>query len=135
MHVVLLAMLAILILGHGLIHLWWLSPPNAEAATLTDPANAWPTRWGLDVGLVRGATLLLALTAFGLYALSAAGTMGWLVGPSTWRWATLVASVVSLALILAYWDKAAVIGLAIDLVLIAALVADLPARIGIPRGA
>lgn len=132
MNVLVLGALGILLLGHGAIHLWWLAPPSKEAAALTDPASAWPTKWGMDVRIVRALSILLAITVTGLYALAAIGTMGWLISASTWRSMTLAASALSLVLLAAYWTPQGWIGVAIDVLLIVALLLRLPAKVGIP---
>lgn len=126
-------MLGILLLGHGAIHLWWLAPPNEEAAALTDPAKAWPTKWGVHVQLVRVLSILLAVSVAGLYALSALGTMGWLLPAPTWRWVTLVASALSLILLMAYWTPQGWIGVTISAFLLVVTLLGVTTKVGIPR--
>lgn len=129
----LLGIAAVLTLAHGAVHLWWLAPPSPEAAALVDPRSAWATQAGLYARFLEGVTLVLAPTIVALYAASAAGLLGWLLGPAAWRRVTIAASALSLALLTLYFDPAGWVGFAVDVGLIAALVTPLPARLGIPR--
>ena len=131
--VLLPAVLAVLLLGHGAVHLWWLAPPSAEAAALVDPHNAWVVARGFDAGLLRATSLVLAPAIMLLYAASAAGTMGWLLRPDAWRRTTLAASLLSLLLLTPYFHPSGWVGFVVDAALILALPTPLAARLGIPR--
>jgi hypothetical protein len=122
-------LVAAFLIAHGLIHLSYLSPPAARTAS----GPSWPfgledswlvTRASLDPGLAR--TVGTALVATTVILLVAAGlaTVGWLV-PQAW-WPSLVvagavASLVTLALFFHPW---LVLGIAIDLVLLWAVVVN-----------
>lgn len=126
------AVAAVLLLGHGAIHLWWLAPPP-DAEALVDPARAWVVRAGVPEAVLGAWTLALSPLVFALYAASAAGVLGWGLGPQAWRRVTLAASVLSLALLVPYFDPAGWVGFAVDAGLIVGLLTPVPARLGLPR--
>jgi hypothetical protein len=100
-----------LLVAHGLVHALYLAPDVREFSldeSWVVPATA---RRAVGVGLVVttvAAFLLVGLAVWGVPGLS-----------SSWPALTLVASVLSLVLLLAFWDSWLVVGLLIDVGLIA----------------
>lgn len=129
---ILAAVTAFLLAAHGAIHLWWVSPPTAAAA-LVDPANAWAVEQGMSEALLRALTALLAPLVFLLFAASAVGVLGWLLPAGRWRAVTLVASLLSLLLLVLYFDPSGWVGFVVDLGLLAALISPVASRMGLPR--
>jgi hypothetical protein len=105
--------LGVLLVAHGLIHLLWLTPSGDQA---------WPFR--LDRSwLVPEATrrpigvVLIALTVAGFALL---GLAVWGVPGLTSIWPVLAigAAVASLAVLVLWWDRQLLVGMAIDVALI-----------------
>lgn len=121
-----LARLAIagLLLAHAGIHVFFLSP--APPATADGPA--WPfttdeswlfTRLGVDAGTAR--TLALALVALTLAAFATAALVAVGIAPaSLWVPAAVTGATASLALLLVFFQPWLVLGVAIDVGLLAA---------------
>jgi hypothetical protein len=129
--------LAGFLLAHGAIHLGWVTRPPATAG-----GPSWPFAldhsWLLDrlgVGAAAARPLGLALVAVTMasFGLAAIATLG-VLAPELWTIATVVGSIASLAIIVIWFHRWLVLGMAIDLVLLwAALVADwTPAAEGLP---
>jgi len=121
-----LARLAIagLLLAHAAIHVAFISP--APPASADGPA--WPfttddswlvTRLGVDPGIAR--TLALALVALTLAAFATAAIVAVGIAPA-WLWvpAAVTGATASLALLLAFFHPWLVLGVAIDVGLLAA---------------
>lgn len=105
----------LLLIAHGLVHLLYLAP---EA---DDPKYPFTLRssWLVPESVRHPAALILmtgTVAAFALLALAVWGIPG-LAG--AWPTITIVASVVSLALLIMFWDVRLSFGVAIDLGLIA----------------
>lgn len=98
-----------LLLAHGLVHLLYLAPDvpefSLDQSWLVPEAARRPLGLGLLVATV-AAFALLALAAWGVPGLSAA-----------WPAVTVVASLLSAALLVGFWDIRLVFGLAIDVAL------------------
>lgn len=103
----------VLLLAHGLVHLLYLAPD----------VDAFSIQAGrLPEGVRRPFALaLLAATvlAFALVALSTWGVPGM---SSAWPALTVVAAGLSAVLLVVFWDRQLVLGLAIDVALVAAAV-------------
>jgi hypothetical protein len=101
----------ILLLAHGLVHLLYVAPDVSEFSLDRSWLLPAPARGPLGLGLV-GATvvvfLLLALAVWGVPGLSA-----------SWPALTAVAALLSAVLLILFWDRQLVLGLAIDVALIA----------------
>jgi hypothetical protein len=101
----------VLLLAHGLVHLLYLASDVKEFSIdkswlLPEPARR-PVALGLMVCTVV-AFALVALAVWGVPGLSAA-----------WPALTIVAGLLSAALLVAFWNSALIIGIAIDLALVA----------------
>lgn len=101
----------VLLLAHGLVHLLYLAPDvdafSIESARLPETLRR-------PVALVLLAATVLA---FALVALSTWRVPGL---SSAWPMLTLLAAAISAVLLLVFWDRQLVFGLAIDALLIAA---------------
>jgi hypothetical protein len=99
----------VLLLAHGLVHLLYLAPDVSEFSIdrswlLPAPARR-PVALALMAATVAGFTLV-ALAVWGVPGLSGA-----------WPALTIVACLLSMALLAAFWDTVLVIGIVIDLAL------------------
>lgn len=102
-------LVGVLLLAHGLVHLLYLAE-DVDAFSLD---SGWlPEAIRRPVAL---ALLTTTVVAFALVALSTWGLPG-LAG--AWRVLTVVAAGVSAVLLLAFWDRQLVVGLAIDVALV-----------------
>jgi hypothetical protein len=110
MMVVVRIVTGVLLLAHGLVHLLHLAPDvpefSLDQSWLVPEAARRPLGLGLLVATVV-AFALLALAAWGVPGLSAA-----------WPAVTVVASLLSAALLVVFWDIRLVFGLAIDVALL-----------------
>jgi hypothetical protein len=114
-------LVALFLLGHGLIHASWLSPAPATAGGPQWPfafADSWlVTHLGLDIGPVRVLGVALVLATIVLLGGAAFATLGWL--PTSWWPAFVVGgSVLSLAVLVLFFHPWLVLGMAIDVVLL-----------------
>lgn len=100
----------VLLLAHGLVHLLYLAPDvpefSLDQSWLVPEAARRPLGLGLLAATV-AAFALLALAAWGVPGLSAA-----------WPAVTVVAALLSAALLVVFWDIRLVLGLAIDVALL-----------------
>jgi hypothetical protein len=100
----------VLLLAHGLVHLLYLAPDvpefSLDQSWLVPEAARRPLGLGLLAATV-AAFALLALAAWGVPGLSAA-----------WPAVTVVAALLSAALLVVFWDIRLVFGLAIDVALL-----------------
>ena len=104
----------IALLAHGLVHLLFLSPD--------EPTFSFDRSWLVPEGARRplGIGLLAAtVAAFALLALAVWGVPGL---SAAWPAITVVAALLSALLLLVFWDRWLVIGLAIDVALVAVAV-------------
>ena len=103
-------MAGVLLLAHGLVHLLYLAPDVREFSIdrswlLTGPARR-PVALALMAATVAAFTVV-ALAVWGVPGLSGA-----------WPALTVVACVLSVALLVAFWDTVLVIGIVIDVALV-----------------
>lgn len=105
--------LGVLLVAHGLVHLLWWAPSD-------DPA--WPfrldrSRWVPETTRAPVAAVLVTLVVVGFALL---GLAVWGVPGLTSIWPVLAigASVASLAVLVLFWDRQLVWGVAIDLALV-----------------
>jgi hypothetical protein len=105
-----------LLIAHGLVHLLYLAPGVPEFSL----EKSWlvPAVARRNLGSV---LILATVVAFVLVGLAGGGVPG-LAG--AWPLLTLVAAVLSLVLLIAYWDVRLVFGVILDLGLIAVAVAQ-----------
>ena len=103
----------VLLLAHGLVHLLYLAP-DVDAFAIE--SGRLPEQWRHPVALVLLTTTILG---FSLVALSTWGVPG-LAG--SWPALTLVAAALSALMLVVFWDRHLIFGLAIDAALIAVAV-------------
>jgi hypothetical protein len=104
----------VLILAHGLVHLLYLAPDVPEFSFDRSWLVGEDTRRPLGLGLMVG-----AVAAFAILALAVWGVPGL---SASWPAFTLVASMLSAMVLIAFWNSHLAFGLALDaaLILIAA---------------
>ncbi len=114
MVIVVRVVVGVLLVAHGLVHLLYLAPDVPEFSIgrswlLPEPARR-PVARVLIAATVAGFALV-ALAVWGVPGLSAA-----------WPALTIVACLLSMALLAAFWDTVLVIGIGIDVALLAVAV-------------
>jgi len=115
-------LLALLLIGHGVIHTGFISPrPPATAG-----GPPWPfsvdRSWilstaGFDDGLVRLMGIALVATTIGAFAFAALSSIG-VVPTSLWPASTALGAAASLARLVLFFHPWLVAGVAIDVVLL-----------------
>jgi hypothetical protein len=112
--VLLRIVIGVLLIAHGLVHLLYLVPDVPEFSI----ERSWlvPESAGRSVAL---ALIWATVAAFALLGLAVWGVPG-LSGP--WPAIAIVASVLSLALLVAFWSLSLIFGVLIDVALIAVAV-------------
>lgn len=113
MIVVVRILVGTLLLAHGLVHLLYLAP-DVDAFSIQAGRLPGNLRRPVALGL-----LAATVVAFALVALSTWGLPGL---SNAWPTLTVVAATLSAALLLVFWDRQLVLGLAIDAALIAVAV-------------
>ena len=115
--------LALFLVAHGLIHLGYVTPAPPDPKYPFRFEKSWLiTSLHIETGLVRMmGTALGALTALG-YVLAALAIMGVIMPGALWQPFTLGASVLSLLTLILFWHPWLVLGVAIDVFLLLALV-------------
>jgi hypothetical protein len=104
-----------LLLAHGLVHLLYLAPDV--------PGFSIQKSWLLpQSGRRTVAKLLIAATIAAFACLAVAVWVPWLSG--IWAILTIIASILSLMLLVAFWDPRVALGVLIDVALIAAAITD-----------
>jgi hypothetical protein len=117
-------LLAAFLIGHGLVHIMFLTPQPKDAADKGvdypfDLTTAWPvTLLHLEVGVVRLVAIALIVLVVGVSVPAGLATVG-LVVPAGW-WAGLVvsAAAASALLLTAGFHKGLALGFAIDAALL-----------------
>lgn len=115
-------LLAGLLLAHGAIHAGFVSrrPPAKPGAPPWpfDLDRSWVfSRLGAAPGVVRAMGLVLVAATIGGYALAALATIG-ILPASAWGATVAVGSIASLALLLLFFHRWLVAGIAIDMLLL-----------------
>ena len=114
--------LAVLLLAHGAIHVAFVAPRPPQVAG----GPAWPfdlgTSWllrpvGVDTGLTPLLGLVLVVVTIAGLAAAALTVLGWLPG-SLWAPAAAIGAVGSLGLLLLFFHPWLVVGIAIDVALL-----------------
>ncbi|HEX3224109.1 MAG TPA: hypothetical protein VHR35_16225 [Nocardioides sp.] len=100
----------VLLLAHGLVHLLYLAP-DVDAFSLESSWLPEALRRPVALALLAGTVLAFALVALGTWGV--AGLSG------AWPVLAVVAASISAVLLLAFWDRQLVVGLAIDAGLVA----------------
>jgi hypothetical protein len=135
-------LLAALLLAHGWVHLMFVFPQPDTAGT-TAGAAAWPfamaDSWlirgrGMDVGLVRGAGIVLMVAVVAGFALAALATIGVLVPAGWWGGLVVGSALGSLVLLTMFFSPMLLLGHAIDVALLGLVLASVwsPTAIAIP---
>ncbi|CAN5573346.1 hypothetical protein BH23CHL7_BH23CHL7_10560 [soil metagenome] len=142
-------LLAVFLVGHGWIHMMYVTPapatatarakaPQARAATAAGPEWGFPSlnhSWLLDRLGTPGVAewslvqVLVMIAVFG-YSAAALATIPLLLPAALWQPLLLLSTVASAALMLLFFHRNLIIGLAIDAVLLVVLFGSLWA----PRG-
>jgi hypothetical protein len=106
---------------HGLIHLGYLTP-NTDPKYPFNLGNSWIiTHIGLNEPSVRFiGHVLIAVTVIGFACAGLAAT-GIIIPQNWWLPITIVASITSLLVLLLFWHTWLILGVAIDVVLLVAL--------------
>jgi hypothetical protein len=106
----------LLLLAHGLVHLLYLVPAADDPKYPFSLARSWllPESTRRPVALVLITAVVLGFLASALALWGAPGLSG------AWSGITLVAAGLSLALLVAFWDRQLWIGVLIDVLLVAA---------------
>jgi hypothetical protein len=119
---------AAFLVGHGLVHIMFAAPPpsgpgSPGAEFVFDPSRSWlVTARLLDVNIVRVLVVaLVALTVAG-YALAGLATVGLLVSRDLWPALMIGATVASLGLMAVAVMPGLVLGVVIDVALLAIVV-------------
>ena len=105
-----------LLLAHGLVHLLYLVPAATDPKYPFSLARSWllPESARRPVALVLITTVALGFLASALGMWGVPGLTG------AWSGVTIVAAILSLALLVAFWDRQLWIGVLIDVLLVAA---------------
>ncbi len=115
---------ALLIL-HGLVHLGYVSPKPDDPRYPFAPQRAWIVSAAhVEVGLAR--TLFAALAAVVVTAFTVAG-IGLFAGAGWWQVAATVGAIASVVELLLGFHLWLVLGIAIDVVIVAGIAAQWPA--------
>jgi hypothetical protein len=115
-------LLAAFLLAHGAIHAGFVSRrPPAKPGALPWPFDldrSWVfSRLGVAPGVVRALGLVLVAATIGGYALAALATIG-VLPASAWGATVAVGSIASLALLVLFFHRWLVAGIAIDVLLL-----------------
>jgi hypothetical protein len=122
-------LLAAFLLGHGLVHIMFAAPPpadpNSPAADFAfDLGRSWLVTSGLlSAPAVRAIVLVVVTATVVGYALTAMATVGLLVPAGWWSPLLLGSTIASLALMFIGLSATLVLGIAIDIVLLWAVLA------------
>ena len=123
-------LLAAVLVGHGLVHVMFITPAPASASA--PGATEWPfdmarswlaTGPGLDVNLVRAADIALVAAVVLGFALAGMSTVGVVIPADAWRPLVAASAVLSVVLLALFFNPQLVLGVAIDAVLVAVVVA------------
>ena len=104
----------VLLIAHGLVHLLYLTDDVPEFSL----ENSWvlPQSWSRTAAIV---LMWATVVAFALLGLAVWGVPGL---ATAWPWIAIVAAVLSLTLLIAFWSWSLSFGVIIDLALIAVAV-------------
>lgn len=107
-------LIGVLLIAHGLVHLLYLTADvpefSVERSWLVSESASRPVALALMWATV-GAFALLGLAVWGVPGLA-----------GIWPGITIVASVLSLALLVSFWSRSLVLGVLVDVALVAAAV-------------
>jgi hypothetical protein len=114
--------LALFFAAHGLIHLGYVTPAPPDPRYPFRLERSWLiSSLHLEAGIVRYVgTILGVLTVLG-YVLAALAVMNFAVPEAWWQPLTIGSSALSLALLILFWHPWLVVGVAIDVFLLLAM--------------
>lgn len=117
---------ALFLILHGLVHAILAMVPNPEAPG-SDFATFFSRSWllgnlGLPESAVRIIALILAAIATIGFVAAGLGLLGILVPFAWWRPLAMASAAVSLLFLVIYWNSYLIIGVAIDILILAALI-------------
>ncbi len=123
-------LLAVLVFGHGWVHLMFVFPKPANARPYAgtseypfDFGRSWLIRRaGLEAGLVRTIGLALMAVVFVLSLLAALSTVGLLVPTDWWAGLMMAAAVASTLMLALFYSPALVLGFFINALMVALVV-------------
>jgi hypothetical protein len=123
--------LAVILFGHGWVHLMFLFPRPGSAdedrPATGKPAPEWPfdlreswlaTRVGSGSGALAVVGRVLVVVTFGLSTLAALATAGFLVPAAFWQGLVVASSLASLALLVGWFAPRLLLGILIDVALV-----------------
>lgn len=110
MSVVVRILCGALILAHGLVHLLYLAPDVAEFSLDRSWLVGEPLRRPLGLALMAGTVGAFVMVAFAVWGVPGLAAV--------WPAVTLVAGLLSAALLITYWNPYLVFGLALDAALV-----------------
>jgi hypothetical protein len=115
-------LLAGLLLGHGIVHIFFLAPVPAAAEGGPEwpfrIAGSWPAGLGVDVALLRVAAGVLIALLVVAFAGAAAATVGIVVPAGWWPGLVTLGALLSIATLALFFDPQLMLGLGIDAVLL-----------------
>lgn len=115
--------IAFFLAAHGLIHLGYLTPAPADPNYPFRLSNSWlVTRLGMDASAVRAVGIVLSVVTIVGFAGAALAALGIVVPSHLWSALVIVAAVASLLLLALFWHMWLVLGVAIDVAMLIALV-------------
>ena len=124
--------LALLLFGHGWVHMMFLFPQPSGAGATTggmewpfDMGRSWLIPGGLDAGLIKAVGIALIVLALATALLAALATVSLLVPTAWWPFMVVASAISSLLLLILFYAPALLIGLAIDLVLVWFVIASI----------
>jgi len=113
--------LGIFLAAHGLIHLGFITPAPADPKYPFSLSKSWLIhRAGLDEPTVRVVGIVLSVLTVVGFTLSGLAATG-IVIPQNWGLLLMIVSSIASLLLLLFWHSWLVLGIAIDIVLLTAL--------------
>lgn len=113
-------LLGFLFAAHGVIHLGYVTPAPADPNYPFSLDKSWLSiNIGLNSSTVHAFGLLLAIITVAGYALAGLSAAGIIVPQAWWQTLTVIASVTSLLLLVFFWHNWLILGVVIDVVLLA----------------
>lgn len=113
-------LLGFLFAAHGVIHLGYVTPAPADPHYPFTLDKSWlETAIGLSASSVHALGVLLAVITVAGYTLAGLSAAGIIVPHVWWQGLTVIASVTSLLLLVFFWHNWLIVGVIIDIVLLA----------------
>jgi len=113
-------LLGFLFAAHGIIHLGFVTPAPTDPNYPFSLDKSWlVTSIGLSVSTVHALGLLLAIVTVSGYTLAGLSAANLVVPQVWWQSLTVIASVTSLLLLVFFWHNWLILGVVIDIALLA----------------